>query len=141
MRPDTASCIADARLACERILEATSDLDPEAYVDDWRIQSIVERLFTVVGEALVRVRDLEGPIYLRLPDAHRIIAFRNFLVHACDTIDPARVFKIAQTDVPGLLPTEPEHSLGWHEASKVTEILTGDCQSWGVGVAVRSKGP
>ena len=71
--------------------------------DDWRTQSIVERLFTIAGEALVRVRDLEEPIYLRLPDVQRIIGFRNFLVHAYDAIDPARVFKIALTDVPGLL--------------------------------------
>lgn len=64
---------------------------------------MVERLFTIVGEALVRIRDLEEPIYFRLPDVQRIISFRNLLVHAYDAVDPARVLRIAQTDVPGRL--------------------------------------
>ena len=103
MRPETASCLADARLACERIIEITAETSSIAYVDDWRIQSIVERLFTIVGEAIVRVRDLEEPIFIRLPNVQRIIGFRNFLIHAYDAIDPARVFGIALTDVPALL--------------------------------------
>jgi uncharacterized protein with HEPN domain len=103
MRPETASCLADARLACERITEITAETSSESYVDNWRTQSIIERLFTVIGEALVRIRDLEEPIFVRLPEVQRIIGFRNFLVHAYDAIDPARVYKIALTDVPGLL--------------------------------------
>lgn len=105
MRPETASCLADARLACERINEITAETNSEAYAVDWRTQLIVERLFTLVGEAIVRVRDLEEPVFHRLPEVQRIISFRNFLVHAYDAIDPVRVYKIALTDVPGLLIT------------------------------------
>lgn len=82
MRPETASCIADARLACERIVEITGHLDADDYSGDWKVQSIAERLFKIVGEAIVRMRDLGPPLYQRLPDVHRIIAFRNFLIHA-----------------------------------------------------------
>lgn len=105
MRPETASCIADARLACERIIEITDKLTPDDYGGDWRVQSIAERLFTIVGEAIVRIRDLEPPVYQRLPDVHRIVAFRNFLIHAYDAIIPSRVFDIAFKDVPVLLAT------------------------------------
>jgi hypothetical protein len=35
MRPETASCLADARLACERIIEITAETTSAVYVDDW----------------------------------------------------------------------------------------------------------
>ena len=62
MRPETASCLADACLACNRIAEITSDITKDSYTNNWRTQSIVERLFTIAGEALVRIRDLEEPV-------------------------------------------------------------------------------
>ena len=103
MRPETAGCLSDARLACERILDVVLDVPLAAYEQDWKLQSIVERQFTIAGEAIVRIRELEAAIFERLPDVHRIIGFRNFLVHAYGSIDPERVFKIVATDVRPLI--------------------------------------
>lgn len=105
MRAETASCVADALLACERIGMALDGQTPESYESDWKLQSIVERQFLVVGEAIVRIRDLEPPIFDLLPESDGIIRFRNLLVHVYDRIDPKRVFGIAEEDVPTLTKT------------------------------------
>jgi uncharacterized protein with HEPN domain len=102
MRPETASCVADAKLACERITEAVGDVDSQEYESDWRLQAIVERQFIIIGESILRIRMLEPEIYESLPDSHRTIGFRNLLVHRYDAIDASRVYDIVKNEMPPL---------------------------------------
>ena len=104
MRPETAGCLADALLAAERISEALNGIDPSAYEESWQLQSVVERQFLILGEAIVRIRQLEPSIYDRLPDSDSIVRFRNLLVHAYDQIDSKRVYAIAKDDLPAFVP-------------------------------------
>ena len=102
MRPETAACLYDMARAAERISEATHGLDFSEYEADWKIQSAVERQFGTLGEAIVRIRDLELPIFEQIPDRVKIVAFRNLLVHAYDAIDPKRVWAISKDLLPDL---------------------------------------
>lgn len=42
----------------------------------------VERAFAIIGEALSRLTKLEAALAGRISEHHRIIAFRNILIHA-----------------------------------------------------------
>ncbi len=68
----------------------------ELYETSWLMKSAVERQFTILGEALVRVRDLELPIYGRFPDAAKIIGLRNIIVHGYDAVDPRVLWSIVE---------------------------------------------
>jgi uncharacterized protein with HEPN domain len=57
----------------------------------------------IVGEAFVRLRDMDEAWLDRIPDARRIIGFRNVLVHGYDTIADDRVWDAIQTNIPQLL--------------------------------------
>lgn len=85
------------------IQEVLSPVSVEQYVESWQLQSVVERQFLVIGEAIVRLRDLERPLFDSLPDPSAIVKFRNVLVHVYDQVDPARVFEIAAEELPGLI--------------------------------------
>jgi len=102
LRHETASCLSDALLAAERIQEKLAGVDEQEYSGNWETQSVVERQFIVLGESLVRIRELEPSIFERLPDSSRVVGFRNLLVHAYDKVLPERVFQIAREDLPSL---------------------------------------
>lgn len=95
MRGETAACLSDIDRACHTIRVAVSAHDAETYADDPVIQAAVERLFTTIGEALMRIRALEPPIVDRVTDANKIIGFRNILVHGYDRVDPILVWRAA----------------------------------------------
>lgn len=80
--------------AADRIAEAAAGKTFSDYVADWYFQSAVERQFEVLGEALVRIRDLEPAIYDRIPDAPKIVGLRNVIIHGYDTIDPAILWAV-----------------------------------------------
>lgn len=94
MRPETAAALFDMERAAKRIVEATEGKTYVDYQADWYFQSAVERQFEVLGEALVRLRDLERPVFERIPDAPKIVGLRNVIIHGYDTVDPAILWSI-----------------------------------------------
>jgi len=74
--------------------------DFKSYVADRKTKSAVERQLAIIGEAVNK--------YLRLDEsntlnhAQKIISFRNWLVHAYDTIDDTIVWAITQNHLPAL---------------------------------------
>ena len=85
------------------ILEFTRGATLEQYSDNLLLRSAVERQFMIVGEAFVRLREIDEVWLERIPDARRIIGFRNVLVHGYDTIADDRVWDAIQTNIPKLL--------------------------------------
>lgn len=70
----------------------------EHYVSDLKTQSAVERQLVIIGEALVKVKKLEGAPFFE--NDVQIIAFRNRLVHAYNNIDNSIVWVILKRHLP-----------------------------------------
>jgi uncharacterized protein with HEPN domain len=66
------------------------------------LSGAVGRQFTIIGEALVRLRRIAPDIAERIPDIAEIVAFRNVLVHNYDNISNDELWKIVQNDLPQL---------------------------------------
>ena len=66
--------------------------DFNAYVNDLKTQSAVERQLAIVGEALNQFKKSQPTIQIN--NDKQIVAFRNRLVHAYDSIDNSIVWLI-----------------------------------------------
>lgn len=103
MRPETASALFDMDLAAGRIAEAIRGKSFEQYGADWLLQSAIERQFEILGEALVRIRQYEKPVFDQIPDALKIVALRNIIIHGYDAVDSVILWDLAQEKVPALI--------------------------------------
>ena len=72
----------------------------EAYSKHALVKSAVERQLGIIGEAVNKIRKLdpEHPI----PEADRIVQFRNRLIHSYDTIDDMFIWPILTNHIPEL---------------------------------------
>ncbi len=83
----------DVILAIELIEDFTADVnDFNKYDSDRKTQSAVERQLAIIGEALNQFRKLEPNI--QIDNDKQIIAFRNRLVHAYDSLDNSMIWLI-----------------------------------------------
>jgi uncharacterized protein with HEPN domain len=78
-------------------------MDLDAYRDDPKTRSAVERQFEIMGEALMRLRDHDADVFHQIPDGPKIIGFRNRLIHAYDQIDHGIVWDALNANLPELL--------------------------------------
>lgn len=80
----------------------------ESYVAHTMVKSAVERQLAIIGEAVNQIRKLDPdhPI----PEADRIVQFRNRLIHSYDTIDDTFVWPILQRHLPALKKVLAERS-------------------------------
>ncbi len=99
----------DARALLYDILNAAAAIDRaltgktlNAYREDADTQSIVERHFITVGEALRRIETLDPETFAAISEARRMVDFRNVLVHAYDAVDHEVVWEAAQVKLPAL---------------------------------------
>ncbi len=84
----------DALGALTAIEAYTAGLDFPAFGHNGMIQAAVERKFEIVGEALNRVQRVDADLFDRIPQARRIVGFRNILAHGYDVIDPEVVWDV-----------------------------------------------
>ncbi len=70
----------------------------ESYTKHAMVKSAVERQLGIIGEAVNQVRKLD-PSH-PIPEADRIVQFRNRLIHSYDTIDDTFVWPIVQKHLP-----------------------------------------
>ena len=93
--------LSDILLAIELIEEFTSSInDFTIYSSDRKTQSAVERQLAIIGEALNKFYQSESNI--KIENDKQIIAFRNRLVHAYDSIDNSIVWVIVKKHIPQL---------------------------------------
>ena len=74
----------------EEFVEEISDFND--YESDLKTQSAVERQLVIIGEALNKLKKLNQNVIIE--NDKQIIAFRNRLVHAYDSIDNSIVWVI-----------------------------------------------
>lgn len=103
MRLEVKKCLEDIRQAAELILQFTSGRTFAEYHDDALLRSAVERQFEIIGEAVNRLTKIDATIAAGLPDAPRIVAFRNILIHAYDVVDNHVVWDVVQDNLAPLL--------------------------------------
>lgn len=87
--------LSDIVIAIELIENFIADT-PEfnQYQQDLKTQSAVERQLVIIGEALNKLKQTDSDLSIR--KNNKIIAFRNRLVHAYDSIDNAIVWVIVK---------------------------------------------
>jgi uncharacterized protein with HEPN domain len=109
-RPDPRSFLFDIQRACQLITEFTSGMTLPEYAADLKTRSAVERQLEIVGEAIGQMLKLFPEMREEVPQAPRIIAFRNYLIHGYASVSNQVVWGILESDLPEL-------------ATKIEEIL------------------
>lgn len=75
----------------------------DEYAADEVLRLAVERLLTIFGEAMTRLRDDAPDVFEQIDHAHEIRAFRNILVHSYDGLRHELVFGVIEDDLDPLL--------------------------------------
>jgi uncharacterized protein with HEPN domain len=96
------SLLWDAHEAAEVIAAVTADKSFAAFDGDIVLRSAVERQFEIIGEALAQLARIDAAMAQKVPDLRQIIAFRNVLIHGYATVDPARVWRVIEDNLPPL---------------------------------------
>jgi len=82
----------------EQFINDTPNFD--SYNSDLKTQSATERQLAIIGEALNKLRKIHGDDLVE--KGNSIVAFRNRLVHAYDSIDNSIVWAIIKNHLPEL---------------------------------------
>jgi uncharacterized protein with HEPN domain len=114
MRREPAAFLWDVNTAGRRIREFVEGLDQEAFLSNQLVQSAVERQFEIIGEALNQLSKVAPGISAKIPQAPRIIAFRNILIHGYAVLDQGIIWRVIEEQLPlleaavqGILKSEP----------------------------------
>lgn len=102
MQPRALASLFDLANACQEMLAITGS-NPDQLLSDRVVALAVERLFLIMGEALIRVRDIDPSLLTTLSDWKAVIGLRNAIVHGYDKIDSTRLRDAIRDDVPILL--------------------------------------
>jgi uncharacterized protein with HEPN domain len=73
------------------------------YEQDRQFRRAVEREFEIIGEALGRLIQADPDTAARIGEIHRIIGFRNRIIHGYDAIDDAAVWGVVESHLPRLV--------------------------------------
>lgn len=63
----------------------------------------MERDFQIIGEALNRIKKIDEGTLAAISEQHRIIGFRNILIHGYDIVDDMLVWTAVETHLPVLI--------------------------------------
>ncbi len=102
MRLEQRKYLFDIQRAADRIIRFCAKKQFEDYRSDELLRSAVERQFEIIGEALSRLIKNDPEIAARIPEHHRIIAFRNILIHGYATVDDQIVWGVVESYLPAL---------------------------------------
>tara|TARA_A100001391_G_scaffold166594_2_gene126723 strand:- start:111 stop:446 length:336 start_codon:yes stop_codon:yes gene_type:complete len=101
MKLEVEKFLMDISLSINLIEEFISDIDTFGdYEQDIKTQSAVERHLAIIGEALNKLKKIDNDLIIE--NEAEIIAMRNRLVHAYDSIDSSIVWVIIKKHLPNL---------------------------------------
>ncbi len=103
MKDETRKNLIDILQAADEIKNFVSGMDYESYRNNTVTQRAVERDFEIIGEALSRIRNTDDELLEKISEHHRIIGFRNILIHGYDIVDEAIVWKAVTNHLPKLV--------------------------------------
>jgi uncharacterized protein with HEPN domain len=95
-------------LLLEDILEAITLIEtavagmkgPTDFEADLIGRSSVYWNFTVIGEAMRRLRLADADMFERIRESHRVVGFRNLVAHGYDVLDHAVTWRIITEKLP-----------------------------------------
>jgi uncharacterized protein with HEPN domain len=93
----------DVLQAAEEIAAFTRDMDFGKYRESTVTQRAVERDFEIIGEALNRIKRIDDAVLETVSEHHRIIGFRNILIHGYDMVDEGIVWNAVENHLPTLI--------------------------------------
>ncbi|MBI1810938.1 MAG: DUF86 domain-containing protein [Nitrospirae bacterium] len=103
MKDETRKSLVDILQATEEIQDFVHGMDFSEYQKSPVTQRAVERDFEIIGEALNRIKKFDEELIEKISEHHRIIGFRNILIHGYDIIDEMIVWKAAMNHLPILV--------------------------------------
>ena len=95
MQPDPRTWLFDVVQAAQRVQRFVHGRSYEDYRADELLRAGVERQFEIIGEALSQLRRQSPELAEGIREHHKIIGFRNLLIHAYATVDDSIVWDIA----------------------------------------------
>lgn len=104
MRPESGAHLWDAAQAARLVQEFARGKTESEFDSDLLIRSAIERQLEELGEALNRLRKIDGATAARVPNLDRIVGMRNIIAHEYGDIDYEIVWRAATTGVPSLVP-------------------------------------
>ena len=102
MKRDPKSLLWDAHHAADIIVSITSGKTFDDFNCDIVLRSAVERQFEIIGEALAQLARADAAIAAKIPDLRQIVAFRNVLIHGYAVIEPSRIWRTIEENLPPL---------------------------------------
>lgn len=93
----------DILISGERILTYIKGMDYDAFVSNRVVYDAVIYNFIIIAEASKRIVSTNPELNDELPEVKRIIGFRNYIVHAYDSVDEPIVWAAATNSLPNYL--------------------------------------
>ena len=87
----------------KRYQDFISGIDFITYQNTPVTKRAVERDFEIIGEALNRIKSTDYKTLEKISEHHRIIGFRNILIHGYDIVDESIVWQAVTKHLPILL--------------------------------------
>lgn len=103
MQPEVRTRLQHVIEAGQKIQRITGGKTFVEYASNEALPPAVERLFTIIGEALREAHKVDPSVSARITEFRRIIDFRNILVHDYATVYDEGVWTIIQNGPPTLL--------------------------------------
>ena len=100
MNDETRKNLIDILQAAEEIQDFVRGMDFKEYQNKPVTKRAVERDFEIIGEALNRIKCTGDELLKKISEHHRIIGFRNILIHGYDIVDEAIVWKAVTNHLP-----------------------------------------
>jgi len=113
MNDETRKNLIDILQAAEEIQDFVRGMDFRAYENNAVVRRAVERDFEIIGEALNRIKYTDNELLERISEYHRIIGFRNILIHGYDLVDEAVVWQAVTKHLPILVREVKEMLNSW----------------------------
>jgi uncharacterized protein with HEPN domain len=102
MRFDTLGMLVDIRDSARFIAEDTAGATYEEFMSNRQMRQLVERTFTIIGEAVNRLRRRDPDTAAQIGAIPQIVAMRNVITHGYDVIDYAKVWSAVHETLPVL---------------------------------------
>lgn len=103
MQPEARQRLIHVLDAGEKIIRITEGQTFTEYEANELLRLAVERLFSIIGEALREAGKVESPIAAEITAYRKIVDFRNILVHDYATVYDEGVWHIIVHHLPRLL--------------------------------------